>query len=121
MKMTKNAKRVLWNECYGELVVYAKKKGIKFFLVDFDRTAVEQRKLVKVGKSWTFNSRHLLFRAGDIAILKSIMVANRPDRLLIDWHSPHYHTLGAYWESLHLLCVWGGSWKSRDYGHFEIR
>ena len=120
-RMTKNEKRVLWNECYGEMVVYAKKKGIKFFLIDFDRTPAEQRKFFRAGKSWTLNSRHLLFRAGDIAILVRVRVANKPDRLKIDWHSPHYRTLGKYWVTLHPLCVWGGNWKSRDSGHFEVR
>ena len=120
-RMTKNEKRVLFLRCFAKLVLYAERRGVEFIEISAYRTFEEQKRLVRAGKSWTMNSRHRLWRAKDIAILKKIFIANRGSRLVIDWHSKHYATLGEYWETLHSLCVWGGRWAQRDYGHLEIR
>ena len=120
-RMTKNEKRVLFLRCFAKLILFAEKNDIEFLVICFNRTLAEQKRLVKAGKSWTLNSKHLLWRAQDIAILKRIFVAGKPLRRVIDWQSKNYATLGIYWETLHPLCVWGGRWKQRDSGHLEIK
>ncbi len=120
MRMTKNEKRVLFLRCFAKLVLYAERRGVEFIEISAYRTFEEQKRLVRAGKSWTMNSRHRLWRAKDIAILKKARTAGVTKRI-INWNSKFYGELGAFWETLHSLCVWGGRWKVRDYGHFEIR
>lgn len=119
--MTKNEKRVLFLRCLAKLVLYAGRKGIELFEIEGHRTLQRQRQLVGAGKSWTMNSRHVLLRAKDLGIFKQRRAANGNIRRVVDWNGDSYKPLGEYWESLHPLCVWGGSWKVRDCVHFEIR
>ncbi len=120
-RMSKNEKRVLFLRCFAKLVLFAERQGIEFIEISGYRTLAEQKALVEAGKSWTMNSRHRLWRAKDIAILKQSRTANGTIKRIINWSPQFYVILGDYWEGLHQLCVFGGRWKVRDYGHFEVK
>lgn len=75
------------------------------------RTQYQQAKYVKDGKSWTMNSKHLERCAVDLNIFIDDVYQTDHDA---------YIPLGKYWEALHPQCKWGGNWKQRDSGHFEV-
>jgi len=100
---------------FGKLIQYAYENNIDFIITTFYRTAEEQNKLYKEGKSkcdgYKVKSRHQLWRAVDVAVLR--------DGNII-WEGDEYTRLGEYWESLG--GTWGGRWKepSGDLYHFEV-
>lgn len=101
---------------FTELKEVAHGEGIDFKLICGYRTQKEQDRLyaqgrTKVGKkvTWTRRSRHTQRIAFDIAIVKG-------DR--ISWRSEDYFSIGRLGKSLGL--TWGGDWKVRDYGHFQL-
>ena len=119
--MTKNEKRVLFLRCLQRLVRFTERRGIELFEIEGHRTLKRQKELVKAGKSWTLNSKHILKRAKDLGIFKKSRTANGTFKRIVDWNGDSYTCLGEYWESLHPLCRWGGRWKARDAVHFEIK
>jgi len=76
------------------------------------RTKYQQEEYMRLGKSWTMNSKHLERRAVDLNLFIGGRYQMKHDA---------YIPLGEYWKTLHEKCVWGGDWTQRDSGHFEIK
>lgn len=83
------------------------------------RTADRQRTLVNEGKSWTMNSRHLTGDAVDVMV-----VVRLPNGAKEPWFPEAYEEFNDVVETVALEIgvpfVWGGKWKQRDLGHFEL-
>lgn len=87
-----------------------------FTITEGLRTKERQEQLVAEGKSKTMNSKHLVGKAFDIAILVSGKVT---------WDSKYYEewarTFIKICGELNYSIVWGGNWKTfKDCPHFEI-
>lgn len=87
----------------------------KLIIVEGLRSLEKQKQMVKAGRSWTMNSRHLTGHAIDFAII---------DDGIAVWEMPLY-------EKVWLACfrpakiigiplTWGGSWKTKDGPHVEL-
>lgn len=94
----------------------AKKENIHFKVICLYRSPQEQLRLYTQGRTkpgrkitWTKHSKHNEGRAFDVAIL----INGR-----ITWDYKYYLRLGELGKQTDL--IWGGDWKVRDYGHFEI-
>ena len=70
------------------------------------RTKGRQKALVKAGKSWTMNSKHL---RGDAV-----------DLYLGSWDCEDYRLLHIDWKKVRPSIVWGGNWRQMDCVHFEL-
>jgi LAS superfamily LD-carboxypeptidase LdcB len=99
-----------------KLKVLANKEGIDFKVICGYRSQQEQDRLYAQGRTtpgkkvtWTRNSKHNKGKAFDVAMLSHGKVT---------WESSEYQRLGQLGKSIGL--TWGGDWKSRDLGHFEI-
>jgi peptidoglycan LD-endopeptidase CwlK len=88
---------------------------IDFMVIDGVRTLEEQQVHVANGASKTLNSRHLHGYAVDVAA----MVGGK-----IRWEDAYYRPIGAAFVSasgrLRIPIVWGGTWRWKDWGHFEL-
>jgi peptidoglycan L-alanyl-D-glutamate endopeptidase CwlK len=91
-------------------------------ILDWDRTAEEQMRLVERGASKTLNSKHISGLAVDFAFLDDI-----EDDGTINWDNEKYRPLGEYAESIGL--TWGGRFGDKpettkiegwDCGHLEM-
>ncbi len=88
------------------------------------RTKEQQASNVKKGVSWTMNSRHLGGKDGLADAVDVVALTNGK----IDWAAGREETVyGAIYkqireaaDELKIPIVWGGHWKKRDYGHFEL-
>ena len=94
----------------------ANERGIDFKIICTYRSQKEQDILYRRGRTnkgnkvtWTKTSRHSRGTAVDIAIIKGSKIS---------WKGTDYIDLGKIGKTLGL--TWGGDWKVRDYGHFEI-
>jgi hypothetical protein len=67
--------------------------------------------------SWTTRSAHLDGRAIDICPYMQWQL-NGPDKLQWDGSDPVWAAIGRIGEELGLR--WGGRWKQKDWGHFEL-
>lgn len=74
------------------------------------RSEAQQRRLVTSGRSSTMNSKHLTGRAFDVDLYG--WNRDRIPRWFWDLLGP--------WAEDGLNLRWGGRWKSRDFGHFEL-
>jgi len=92
--------------------------GLCVMIIDTLRTHDEQIENIKKGVSWTLNSRHLTGNAIDLVPYAQYEL-HGPDKLQWDASDPAWLRMGVIGESLGL--VWGGRWKQRDMGHFELR
>jgi len=111
--------RCQFNYKFGMLSVYASIKDIKFICTAYTRTAPEQNKFFKDGKSncdgYKKISKHQLDRARDIVIID--------DKGNPIWDCPEYLVLGQFWESMG--GTWGLRWyeqgktKFKDHFHFQ--
>jgi len=81
------------------------------------RTEEEQRALVAVGKSLTYDSKHLRGLALDVCLFDQYQL-HGPDRL--QWTSdPTWDVIGDVADQLHLR--WGGRFRTLyDPGHVEM-
>lgn len=86
-------------------------------IVDTLRTPEEHAINLAKGVSWTARSKHLTGDAIDIVPFDHYQ-AHGPDKLLWDVADPIWQRIGQIGESLGL--VWGGRWKQKDMGHFEV-
>lgn len=112
--MTKNDARILFLRAMAHLIAEAEKRGIRFLVYTFYRTAEEQAQKVQQRLSQVARSQHQDWLAIDILLLG----AN--DEQIWKEH-PDYATLGGIWKAYHPLCRWGGDWASlKDLGHFEV-
>lgn len=88
---------------------------IDFGIIDGKRTMAEQKELVEAGASWTLKSRHLTGKAVDV-----MAYVNGKGR----WEEALYKQIGEHVlkvaRNLNVPLVWGGTWKVRDWGHFEL-
>ena len=91
--------------------------GICVMIVDTLRTKEEQIENIKKGVSWTLNSKHLVGNAIDLVPYEQYQL-HGPDKLKWDADDPIWLKIGLIGESIGL--TWGGRWKVRDMGHFEV-
>lgn len=77
------------------------------------RTIERQRELVKAGKSWTLDSRHLTGHAVDLVDADNYRY-DIPDMTAIA------KAMREAAAELGVKIVWGGDWKQRDTPHFEL-
>lgn len=101
---------------FETLKAKAKAEGIEFKIISGYRSPKEQLELyaqgrTKPGKIVTKlkDSKHCHGKAVDVAILKNGKIS---------WDPKDYARIGQIGVELGL--IWGGNWKMRDYGHFEI-
>lgn len=91
-------------------------KNIDFIVICTYRTPEEQSELYEIGRSipgkkitWTLTSKHTERKAIDVAIKKNGEIT---------WDPKEYKALGEL--AKHLGLTWGGNWKAKDYGHFQL-
>jgi len=124
-KTSKNSYRIQFAFMFSLLFVYAWTKKIYLIPTCMFRTADEQFQRYQQGRTmpgkivtnldgYKKKSKHQRWRAGDILVLewdgRSFQSKWRPKE--------PYGILGEFWTELG--GTWGGSWKLRDYCHFEI-
>ena len=95
----------------SKLIAFACSQNILLFVNEWYRTKERQEQLVKEGKSWTMNSKHLEGLAVDLVVLKDGKAS---------WDCKDYEALGDYWVN-HLGQTWGGNWQQKDCIHFEYK
>lgn len=108
------------DEVHADLQCLAKRalelSEIDFAVTEGVRSAQEQEVLVAKGASWTMSSRHLTGHAIDV-----MAFVNGKGR----WEWPLYEKISdAFTKAgleLGIPFVWGGTWKSKDGPHFELR
>jgi len=104
----------------------ADEAGINFIVTSTYRDEEFQIELYSQGRTkpgkivtWTKSSKHTERKAFDVAVLNE---NNQPTWNLkadVDKDSvPDYEELGRIGE--HFGLTWGGSWKKKDYCHFEL-
>lgn len=89
---------------------------IPVLIVDTKRTPEEHRRNLDLGVSWTTHSRHLDGDAIDVCPFEEYAINGR-QKLHWGKHAK-WDQIGAIGEACGL--VWGGRWKQRDLGHFEL-
>ena len=92
--------------------------GIPIMVIDTLRTHEEQQENLRKGVSWIQHSTHEDGDAIDICPYE-IFRAEGQDKLLWDGSNPLLEKIGLIGEKCGL--VWGGRWKKRDLGHFELK
>jgi len=100
-----------------ELLARCVEQGIAVMIVDTLRTPQEQAANIARGVSWTSNSKHLTGDAIDVVPYMQFQL-HGPDKLQWDASDPAWAAIGRIGEELGLR--WGGRWKQRDMGHFEL-
>lgn len=89
---------------------------VDFVVIEGRRGRARQAELVAAGASWTMDSRHLTGHAIDVAA----WVGGR-----ISWDWPPYEKIAAAFLAAAgesgVAIDWGGHWRQRDGGHFELR
>jgi peptidoglycan LD-endopeptidase CwlK len=105
-------------EKFIQLRKEAEKDGIRIEVVCAYRSPQEQERLYATGRSqpgrkvtWVKHSKHTERTAFDIAVYHQGKITWEPDR---------YKSLGLLAKRVGGL-TWGGDWKVRDYGHFELK
>ena len=100
-----------------ELLARCVEARIPIFVIDTLRTPAEHAENLRSGRSWTIRSKHLDGDAIDVAPLQEY-VLHGPAKANWNANDPVWQKIGAIGESLGLR--WGGRWKQRDMGHFEL-
>jgi peptidoglycan L-alanyl-D-glutamate endopeptidase CwlK len=100
-----------------ELVARCVEAGIPVMIIDTLRTREEHEANLAKGVSWTKHSKHLDGLAIDICPYDTYQL-HGPDKLQWNAGDPVWQEIGAIGESLGLR--WGGRWKQKDMGHFEL-
>lgn len=100
-----------------ELLARCVEAGIAVLIVDTLRTRDEQAENIRRGVSWTTDSRHLTGDAIDVCPFECWNL-HGPDKLQWNASDPVWLKIGAIGESLGL--IWGGRWRVKDLGHFEL-
>lgn len=100
-----------------ELILRCAEAGIGVVLIDTLRTEEEHRRNVAAGVSWVKRSRHLPNGRGKAEAVDLAPEICTREKGWAPAH-PHWQKMGEIGESLGL--VWGGRWKVRDLGHFEL-
>lgn len=100
-----------------ELLAKLTEAGICVMIIDTLRTQEEHAANLAKGVSWTRHSKHLDGLAIDLCPYL-IWQLKGSDKLQWDASDPAWEKMGEIGESLGLR--WGGRWKQRDMGHFEM-
>lgn len=100
-----------------KLIARCCEAGVPVFIVDTLRTKQEHEANLANGTSWTKHSKHLDGLAIDICPYETYQTHGRK-KLLWDAGAPEWDVLGSIGIGLGL--TWGGSWKQKDMGHFEM-
>jgi len=94
----------------------ASKKGIAFKVIEGYRSQARQNELYAQGRTkpgkkvtWTTHSKHTSGRAFDVMMLKNGKGT---------WDYKEYLELGKLGKSIGL--TWGGDFKGKDFGHFQL-
>lgn len=91
------------------------KPPLGFIVVDGGRTLEEHKINVANGKSWITRSRHQDAAAIDVAATLNGKVTYEP---------MYYHKINDVFQECSLLhdvpLIWGGTWKKKDYMHWEL-
>jgi peptidoglycan L-alanyl-D-glutamate endopeptidase CwlK len=102
-----------------------KEAEIPFMVTCTYRSQQEQNDLYAQGRTkpgkkvtWTLKSKHIDRKAFDIAILKDRKPTWDLKADVNDNDLPDYKEAGRIGQSVGL--IWGGSWNSPDYPHFQI-
>lgn len=114
-RSTQKLKPELREKLY-QLEAEAKRQAITFKVICTERSQSEQNELFAKGRTtpgpkvtWTRKSNHLHGAAFDVAIMQGGKIT---------WEPKEYLELGRIARKIGL--VWGGDWKQKDYGHFEL-
>lgn len=86
-------------------------------IVDTLRTPEEHAANLKAGRSWTTRSKHLDGHAIDVAPYEQYALHGR-NKVTWDAKLRIWQEIGEIGEACGL--VWGGRWKQKDLGHFEL-
>lgn len=91
---------------------------IPVIIVETRRTEAEHAANLAKGVSWTKHSKHIDGDAIDIALYDEYRLDGKDS---VEWDSSHpmWERVGLIGESVGFL--WGGRWKQRDLGHFEVK
>lgn len=88
------------------------------------RTLQQQRDLYAQGRTkpgkivtWTMNSEHLSGRAADLAAIDAKTKILWTESLYPEIARAMLQAAAEY----HILITWGGTWKTKDLPHFELR
>jgi len=100
-----------------ELLARCVEAGIPAMIIDTLRTPEEHQANLAKGVSWTKHSKHLDGLAIDVCPYDTYQL-HGPDKLQWNAGDPVWQEIGAIGESLGLR--WGGRWKPKDLGHFEM-
>jgi len=80
------------------------------------RNNIEQERLVKEGKSWTLNSKHLHGLAVDVCVIQKLKY--------VDWDLAWYRRFHDFMtdaaEEIGVILEWGGHWSKVDGCHWEL-
>jgi hypothetical protein len=101
-----------------ELLARMTEAGICAMIVDTLRTKAEHEENLRKGTSWTKDSKHLYGLAIDVCPFDQWNL-HGPDKLKWDSNDPIWQKIGVIGEKIGL--VWGGRWKKKDMGHFEMK
>lgn len=88
---------------------------VDFVVIDGMRTEEEQRQNIVNGVSWTLRSRHLTGKAIDVVAFVDKKISYKSDYYVQIAEACNKAAL-----ELNVPIVWGGEWKQRDWGHFEL-
>jgi len=101
-----------------ELLARLTEAGIPVMIIDTLRTAEEHAENLKKGVSWVKRSKHMDGKAIDICPFHTYLLVG-PDKLQWDGRDPVWEKIGVIGEKLGL--TWGGRWRVKDLGHFEVK
>ena len=100
-----------------QLLARCVEAGIAVIIVDTLRTEAEHEANLLKGVSWVTRSKHLDGLAIDICPYETYLL-HGPDKLQWNTNDLTWERLGKIGEALGLR--WGGRWKQKDMGHFEL-
>lgn len=100
-----------------ELLARLTEANIPVMIIDTLRTPAEHAANLANGTSWTTHSKHLDGDAIDICPY-AVYDIYGPEKLNWDPAHPVWTKIGTIGEAIGLR--WGGRWKQRDLGHFEL-
>ncbi len=100
-----------------ELLARLVEAGIMVMVIETLRTAEQHQEDLASGHSWVVYSKHESGLAIDICPY-SIWNEHGEDKLQWDASDPIWQQIGPIGKKLGL--TWGGDWKQKDMGHFEM-
>ena len=101
-------KQELFSRCLAALLNYAHANGYQVRMGQVERSKEEAQRLADAGKGIA-TSLHTQRLAADLYLFRDGKYLTK---------TADYAPLGAFWESLHPLAAWGGSFN--DGNHFSI-